>query len=68
DEVIDLFIAYDCEKINYPKSMDDDEFIEVKAYTLDDIEYLLNNHQITDGKTLIACEHYLRKIRLQTIK
>lgn len=68
DEMIDLFIAYDCERINDPKSMDDDEFIEVKAYTLNEIEYLLNNQQITDGKTIIACEHYLRKNSSKDVK
>lgn len=62
DEMIDLYIAYDCIKIIDPKMMDDDEFIEVKAYTLDEIKTMLNEHLITDGKTLIALEHYLRKI------
>lgn len=68
DEMIDLFIAYDCEKIEIPKSMDDDEFIDIKLYTLNQIEMMLDQRQITDGKTLIALEHYVRKTRLKTIK
>lgn len=62
DEMIDLFIAYDCEKIKEPKSMDEDEFIEVGAYSISEIEDMLDKQEITDGKTLIALEHYLRKI------
>lgn len=68
DEMIDLYIAYDCELKETPKSMDDDEFIEINLYSMSEIEKMLDDNQITDGKTLIILEHYLRKTRLKTIK
>jgi ADP-ribose pyrophosphatase len=61
DEMIDLFMAYDCEKIFYPKAMDNDEFIEVETYSLLEVKQMLDDHLISDGKTLIALEYYLRK-------
>lgn len=59
NELIEMFIAYDCDVVANPKSMDDDEFIEVMILTLTEVKALLNNNQITDAKTVVALQHYL---------
>jgi len=59
DEVLDIFIAYDCEKIELPAAADEDEFIEVKYIERNQINELLENGTITDGKTIIALQYYM---------
>ncbi|PKK99216.1 MAG: ADP-ribose pyrophosphatase [Tenericutes bacterium HGW-Tenericutes-2] len=59
DEVLDIFIAYDCEKIEKPASPDADEFIEVEYIERNQINNLLKSGAITDGKTIIALQYYL---------
>jgi len=59
DEVLDIFIAYDCEKIDVPASPDEDEFIEIEYIHKNQINDLLSSGAITDGKTIIALQYYL---------
>lgn len=57
-EMIELFIAYDCVKIDNPKKGDDDEFIEIVLLTEKEAKQLLLNGDITDAKTLAVLQHY----------
>ena len=57
-EVIELFIANNCEKIENPKKGDDDEFIEIVVLTKEEVQSLLKNSEITDSKTLVLLQHY----------
>jgi ADP-ribose pyrophosphatase len=59
DELLDIFIAFDCVPKADPKAMDEDEDIEVMLIQKADILPLLNSGKITDGKTIIALQYYL---------
>jgi ADP-ribose pyrophosphatase len=59
NELLDIFIAFDCIKKEHPKAMDEDEHIEVILIDKKDILPLLESGQITDGKTIIALQYYL---------
>ena len=59
NEVIDIFIAYDCEGIKHPKSQDEDEYVENLIVTLDEAEKMLKNQDIKDAKTIMAIQKYL---------
>lgn len=61
NEKIELFIAYDCVKVNNPLPMDEDEFIELMSVTVPECKKLLANNEITDSKTIIALQYYLLK-------
>ncbi len=58
-ELIELYIAYDCEPVENPKTGDDDEFIEVLQYSKSEVEELVKLGKITDSKTLALILHYL---------
>lgn len=58
-EMIELFIAYDCEKVDNPATGDDDEFIELLELTKKEAILLVNSGQITDSKTLAVLLYYL---------
>lgn len=59
-EVIELFIASDCFKVDNPKAADDDEFIEVLECSIKDVKRMMDNNEITDAKTLIMLQYYLK--------
>jgi len=59
NEMIELYIAYDCEKIDNPKSGDDDEFIELLEVSKEEAKSLLKKGKITDAKTIITLQYYL---------
>ncbi len=59
NEMIELFIAYDCEKLDHPKKGDDDEFIELLELSKEEAKILLKQGKITDGKTIIMLQHFL---------
>lgn len=61
DEMIELFIAHDVYPKENPLPGDDDEFIEVGEYSKQDVENLLKTNQVTDGKTIILLQEYLRR-------
>jgi len=58
NEVIELFIATECYKIDNPKPGDDDEFVEVMEVTEAEAKKLIKTNQIKDSKTLIALQNY----------
>ncbi|MBI9009004.1 MAG: NUDIX hydrolase [Tenericutes bacterium] len=58
NEVIELFIARDCYKVENPLSADEDEFVEVMEFTLAECLELIKNKTIKDAKTIIALQQY----------
>jgi ADP-ribose pyrophosphatase len=65
NEKIELFIAHDCEKVENPLSMDEDEFIELMTVTVEESKILLQNGIISDSKTIIALQHYFLNTGLE---
>ena len=59
NEMIELFIAYDCYKVDNPLESDPDEFIEAELFTVDEVKQLLLSNEITDVKTMLMIQHYL---------
>lgn len=59
DEKLDIFIARDCYIVSNPRPMDDDEDISLIFATKDDVKKMLIDKMITDGKTIIALQHFL---------
>lgn len=58
NEVIELFLAKDCYKIDNPKPLDDDEFVEVIEVTEKEALDLIKSKTIKDAKTIIALQSY----------
>lgn len=58
NEVIELFIAKDCYKIENPMSPDEDEFVEVLELTEEECLNMIKNKLIKDAKTIIALQQY----------
>ena len=58
NEVIELFIAKDCDIVENPKMCDDEEFIELLILSKEEVLDLLNSKRVTDAKTLILLQHY----------
>ena len=54
DEVVHIFVARDIFKIDNPAGLEDDEFVEVKAVTLEEAQQLMAQGAICDAKTIIA--------------
>jgi len=59
DELLELFIAYDCYKVDNPLQPDDDEFIRPVLFDYDEVVSLLKENKITDAKTIILFQHYM---------
>ncbi len=57
-EVIELFVAKNCKKIDHPRKGDDDEFIEVVLFDEKEVLKLLKDGEITDAKTLAVLQYY----------
>jgi len=58
DELIEIFLAKDCTRLDIPRECDDDEFIELLYISKEEVQELLYTH-ITDSKTIIALQYYL---------
>lgn len=58
NEVIELFIAKNCYKIDNPKAPDEDEFVEVIELTEREALNLIKDKKIKDAKTIIALQTY----------
>lgn len=56
DERIDIFVAENLTPS--VQNLDEDEFINVEAYTLDDLVEKVLNHEIEDAKTICAIMTY----------
>ena len=60
DELIELFIAYDVYPVEHPLEADDDECIEVERFDRNQVMDLLDSGNLTDAKTIIMLQHFLR--------
>lgn len=60
-EEIELFVAYDCIYEKGIRETDEDEFIEVVLYSIDEVIQMIEEGVITDAKTIIALQSYLLK-------
>ena len=58
NEVIELFIARDCYKVENPMPADEDEFLEVLEFSLSECLEMIKNKIIKDAKTIIALQQY----------
>ena len=63
NERLDLFIARNCTKVLNPKSQDEDEDVHTMIIAPNDVEKLLDSGEVTDSKTLVALNYYLRNIK-----
>ena len=61
NEAIELYIAYNCVYEKDIRESDEDEFIEVVVYELDEVIKFIDKGIITDAKTIIAVQTYLLK-------
>ena len=59
DELIEVFIAKNCYKVDNPLPPDDDEFIELLFCTVAEALKMIKNKEITDVKTIVAIQHYV---------
>lgn len=61
DEAIDIFVAHNL--IPSRQHLDEDEVIDVEPWELQDLEQMIYQGKITDGKTIAAIMAYARKYR-----
>lgn len=54
DEVVHIFVARDIFKLDNPAALDDDEFVDMTAITLEEAQQLMAQGAICDAKTIIA--------------
>lgn len=59
DERIEIFTAHDL--IPTSQDLDEDEYIDVKAYTLDELKKKIFSGEIEDSKTIAAIMAYAVK-------
>ena len=59
DERIEIFTAHDLIPTN--QNLDEDEYIDVKAYTLDELKKKIFSGEIEDSKTIAAIMAYAVK-------
>lgn len=59
DEAIDIFLARDL--ILSRQNLDEDEIIQVEAWSVEDLEAMIYSGKITDGKTVAGIMAYARK-------
>lgn len=59
DESIDIFVARDL--IPSSQHLDEDEYIEVEPWAVEDLQQLIYRGEITDGKTIAAIMSYAQK-------
>ena len=63
DEAIDIFVARDL--IPSKQNLDEDEEIEVEAWSIKDLQKLIFEGAISDGKTVAALMAYARKYNVE---
>ena len=59
DEVIQIYVADNLQKTQ--QHLDQDEYIEVEAYTTQDIADMIYSGKIQDSKTIAAIMAYINK-------
>lgn len=60
NEKIDIYVAHNLEKTH--QHLDDDEFIEVEAFTTDELADMVFSGKIVDAKTIAGIMSYIRSI------
>lgn len=61
DEIIEIYQAKNAYLVEKPIDKDLDEFIEVHLYTKDEVQKLIENNQIKDGKTMLALTSWIHR-------
>lgn len=59
NEKIDIYVAHDLQEGT--QHLDEDEFLDVKAFTIDEIKEMIYSGQMTDAKTISAIMSYSDK-------
>lgn len=59
DEAIDIFVARNL--IPSQQNLDEDEVIQVEAWSVEDLEEMIYTGKLTDGKTIAGITAYARK-------
>lgn len=62
NEKIDIYLATELKKTH--QHLDDDEFVNVKPYTLEELEDMIYSGKIEDSKTIAAILAYKNKYRI----
>ena len=60
DEVIYVYVATDLVKGN--QNLDEDEFVEIERYTIDELIQMIYNGEIQDNKTISSILYYKSKV------
>ncbi len=61
DEIIEIYQAKNAFKLEKPIDKDLDEFIEVYLFTKKEVQTLIKNNQIKDGKTILALTSWIHE-------
>lgn len=61
NEIIDIYVATNLRRT--AQSLDEDEFIDVESYSLDELKKMIYAGQIQDSKTIAAIMSYAEHIR-----
>lgn len=64
-EKMSLYLAQDLQKIAHKRALDADEFLEVKLFTLPEINAYLTSSDFIDGKTLLAVQYWQQLVGRQ---
>lgn len=59
NELIEMFYATGCFKVENPLPQDEDEFVEAMLVSKEEAKELIIGNKITDAKTIIAIQWYL---------
>ena len=54
DEVIHIYVAKNLKKLDVPVALDEDEFVELMAVTVEEAEVMMADARIYDAKTAFA--------------
>ena len=61
DEIIEIYRAKNVYLVDDPKPQDSDEDIEVYLFDKTEVQNLLTNHLVKDGKTVIALQYWINE-------
>jgi ADP-ribose pyrophosphatase len=61
DEIVHLYEAKNCLKLEDSATLDDDEFVDLIEISLDEAKKLINDGMIKDAKTIIAIQYLINR-------
>ena len=61
NEVIEIYLATELEKIG-DQHLDEDEFVEIETYTIEELKDMVFSQKIQDSKTVAAIMAYYGKL------